>query len=203
MPAWYLLPEIANPLKPTARTKKEIAIPLVWEYPTTNRSVASIPKPEAHCCKHTCYIWISICCSVLKESAVNIRTSAVINTSNNGHRIFVRTPTGGTNLAPAPWWWACHRKDRRPPTLKDSENSVSAFKHNKKKDSNSVGLHLYLNPEEIHTDEETTYYLYPESPAGGWTHDLSATVLQKGQSPLVACSCHWAQAQSSAHKSRL
>lgn len=41
----YVLPEIANPLKPTAKTKNEIATPLVWEYPTTKSKVASIPKP--------------------------------------------------------------------------------------------------------------------------------------------------------------
>lgn len=46
------LPDIANPLKPTARTKKEIAIPFEWEYPTTSRRVASIPKPEKFQCKH-------------------------------------------------------------------------------------------------------------------------------------------------------
>lgn len=37
---------MANPLKPTARTKKVMAIPLECEYPTTSRRVASIPKPE-------------------------------------------------------------------------------------------------------------------------------------------------------------
>lgn len=41
---WYL-PDIANPLKPTASTKKEMATPLLCEYPTTKRRVASIPKP--------------------------------------------------------------------------------------------------------------------------------------------------------------
>lgn len=39
------LPDIANPLNPTARTRKEMATPLLWEYPTTKRRVASIPKP--------------------------------------------------------------------------------------------------------------------------------------------------------------
>lgn len=43
----HWLPEIANPLNPTARTKKEMAIPFVWEKPTTSRRVASIPKPES------------------------------------------------------------------------------------------------------------------------------------------------------------
>lgn len=36
---------MANPLKPTASTKNEIATPLLCEYPTTRRRVASIPKP--------------------------------------------------------------------------------------------------------------------------------------------------------------
>lgn len=39
------LPEIAKPLNPTASTRKEIAIPLVWEKPTTRSKVASMPKP--------------------------------------------------------------------------------------------------------------------------------------------------------------
>lgn len=46
------LPEIANPLKPTARTRKEMATPFEWEYPTTSRRVASIPKPETRPRKH-------------------------------------------------------------------------------------------------------------------------------------------------------
>lgn len=39
------LPEMANPLKPTARTRKEMATPRVCEKPTTSSRVASIPKP--------------------------------------------------------------------------------------------------------------------------------------------------------------
>lgn len=39
-------PEMAKPLKPTAKTRKEMATPLECEYPTTSSSVASIPKPE-------------------------------------------------------------------------------------------------------------------------------------------------------------
>lgn len=41
------LPDMAKPLKPTASTRKEIATPLLWENPTTNNSVASIPNPTA------------------------------------------------------------------------------------------------------------------------------------------------------------
>ena len=41
-----IIPDIANPLKPTAKTRKDMAIPLVWENPTTNRKVASSPKPR-------------------------------------------------------------------------------------------------------------------------------------------------------------
>lgn len=40
------IPEIAKPLKPTASTRKEMATPRVWENPTTNSKVASIPKPD-------------------------------------------------------------------------------------------------------------------------------------------------------------
>lgn len=42
------IPEMANPLKPTARTRKEMATPRVWENPTTSSRVASIPKPGKH-----------------------------------------------------------------------------------------------------------------------------------------------------------
>lgn len=38
-------PDIANPLKPTASTRKEMATPLLWEYPTTSSKVASMPNP--------------------------------------------------------------------------------------------------------------------------------------------------------------
>ena len=38
---------MANPLKPTARTRKVMAMTLVWENPTTSKKVASIPKPAA------------------------------------------------------------------------------------------------------------------------------------------------------------
>lgn len=40
-----MIPEMANPLKPTARTRKEMATARVWENPTTRSRVASIPKP--------------------------------------------------------------------------------------------------------------------------------------------------------------
>ena len=42
-----LSPEMANPEKPTARTRKVMATPLVWEKPTTSSKVASMPKPVA------------------------------------------------------------------------------------------------------------------------------------------------------------
>lgn len=40
------LPDMANPLKPTANTRKEMATPLLWEYPTTSNNVASMPNPN-------------------------------------------------------------------------------------------------------------------------------------------------------------
>lgn len=44
---WFFFykPDIANPLKPTASTRKEMATPLLWEYPTTSSNVASMPNP--------------------------------------------------------------------------------------------------------------------------------------------------------------
>lgn len=47
-----LIPEMANPLKPTARTRKEMATARVWEKPTTSSRVASIPKPAINTCKN-------------------------------------------------------------------------------------------------------------------------------------------------------
>lgn len=46
-----LIPEMANPLKPTARTRKEMATARVWEKPTTSSRVASIPNPVINMCK--------------------------------------------------------------------------------------------------------------------------------------------------------
>lgn len=46
-----LIPEMANPLKPTARTRKEMATARVWENPTTRSRVASIPKPAVNICE--------------------------------------------------------------------------------------------------------------------------------------------------------
>lgn len=46
-----VIPEMANPLKPTARTRKEMATARVWENPTTRSRVASIPKPAVKTCK--------------------------------------------------------------------------------------------------------------------------------------------------------
>lgn len=43
-----LLPDMAKPLKPTARTRNEMATPRVCENPTTSSNVASIPNPESH-----------------------------------------------------------------------------------------------------------------------------------------------------------
>lgn len=43
-----LIPEMANPLKPTARTRKEMATARVWEKPTTSSRVASMPNPVIH-----------------------------------------------------------------------------------------------------------------------------------------------------------
>lgn len=46
---FYILvdsPDIANPLKPTASTRNEMAMPLLWEYPTISSKVASMPKPR-------------------------------------------------------------------------------------------------------------------------------------------------------------
>lgn len=51
-------PDIANPLKPTARTRKEMATPLLWEYPTTSSKVASMPNPDTH--THTLVIKVQI-----------------------------------------------------------------------------------------------------------------------------------------------
>lgn len=49
IPRHRLSPEMAKPEKPTARTRKVMATPLVWEKPTTSSRVASIPKPvEEH-----------------------------------------------------------------------------------------------------------------------------------------------------------
>lgn len=42
---------MANPLKPTARTRKEMATARVWEKPTTSSRVASIPNPVINTCK--------------------------------------------------------------------------------------------------------------------------------------------------------
>lgn len=42
----FYWPDIANPLKPTASTRKEMATPLLWEYPTTSSNVASMPNPN-------------------------------------------------------------------------------------------------------------------------------------------------------------
>lgn len=39
---------MAKPLKPTARTRNEMATARVCENPTTSSNVASIPKPESH-----------------------------------------------------------------------------------------------------------------------------------------------------------
>lgn len=54
-----------------------MAIPFVWEYPTTSRRVASIPKPETHSCKHISFRFgsHSIDSSFLyADNAINIRT---------------------------------------------------------------------------------------------------------------------------------
>ncbi len=45
---WHLSrasPDIANPLKPTAMTRNEMATARVCENPTTRSNVASMPKP--------------------------------------------------------------------------------------------------------------------------------------------------------------
>lgn len=46
-----VIPEMANPLKPTASTRKEMATARVWENPTTKSRVASIPKPAVKTCE--------------------------------------------------------------------------------------------------------------------------------------------------------
>lgn len=53
------LPEIAKPLNPTASTRKEIAIPLVWEKPTTRSKVASMPKPVNGNSRGKCHFRVS------------------------------------------------------------------------------------------------------------------------------------------------
>lgn len=53
------LPEIAKPLNPTASTRKEIAIPLVWEKPTTRSKVASMPKPVNGNSRGKCHFHVS------------------------------------------------------------------------------------------------------------------------------------------------
>lgn len=53
------LPEIAKPLNPTASTRKEIAIPLVWEKPTTRSKVASMPKPVNRNSRGKCHFHVS------------------------------------------------------------------------------------------------------------------------------------------------
>lgn len=56
-----VIPEMANPLKPTARTRKEMATARVWENPTTRSSVASIPKPAV---KHAQLFFLKLLSSI-------------------------------------------------------------------------------------------------------------------------------------------
>lgn len=58
-----VIPEMANPLKPTARTRKEMATPRVWENPTTNSSVASIPNPVPKQFNTRVKEWVKSSCS--------------------------------------------------------------------------------------------------------------------------------------------
>lgn len=79
-----VLPEMANPLNPTARTRKEMATPRVWENPTTNSRVASIPNPVKI---QDMRMWVN-------SSFSNVRQGSVRNESGVTKKNNTYSPTG-------------------------------------------------------------------------------------------------------------
>lgn len=74
-----LIPEMANPLKPTARTRKEMATARVWEKPTTSSRVASMPNPVTNTCTTIFEVRAFTIASLMVDITQNLTTECFWN----------------------------------------------------------------------------------------------------------------------------
>ncbi len=103
---------MAKPLNPTARTRNEMAMPLVWEKPTTRRNVASSPNPE-----HTQNMWRSVSQSAAPVRSVTWHSWLIYSRWQDENRRYLHSSWVSWR-----WWWSwcCESSGSRPAVLRSA-----------------------------------------------------------------------------------